>query len=442
MLRLLLRRGENAIAACFQLSGDQITGKSYMLSDFKPPKPNAAILAFCRWIYPLFMRYSARLSIHFNSKSLALLQSLTKRRVVFIFNHPDRLDPLVLGALDQNLRHPFYCIVAREVFDWNRGLRGFLFQRVGCYSVNRGTTDLQSIRTTNKILHERNAKLIVFPEGKITCDNSNVHELQRSFMHILLAVQSELTSKHEEEPIVLVPVATRYELETDLESSLHQLKAIERKLKIQTDVHADVYTRIDKALESAVNQLAEVYGLGSQLNLPTVRKMELLTNHICQRISTYLNAESHACDAHDCHLYHIRAIVSQKIDDIKAASAYQQSVCSGLQTIYKQFLLDLDRVERLLICHGNLERPRTPIQACRTADFLEYELFGKMTAKGQQRAWLNIGQPVELSSYLELYSQSRSAAVEKLTLDARHQLQEALDDTMPKQKCEANTTLK
>lgn len=239
-----------------------------------------------------------------------------------------------------------------------------------------------------------------------------------------------------------VPVATRYELETDLKFSLPQLKAIERKLRIQTDTQADVFTRIDKALEKTVDQLTEVYGLGSQLNLPTARKIELLTKHICQRISTYLNAESEACDAHDCRLYHIRSIVSKKIDEVKATSTYQQYVFSGLQTIYKQFLLDLDRVERLLICHGNLERPRTPIQTCRSADFLEFELFGKVTAKGRQRAWLNLGQPIEISSYLELYSHSRSAAVEKLTLDARHQLQKALDEPMPKQECEANTARK
>lgn len=414
-----------------------------MLSDFKPPKHNGAIIALGRLVHPLFMLLSAKLSVHFTSNSLVQLQILRKRRVVFVFNHPDRLDPLVLVSIDRYLRQPFYCIVAREVFDWDWGLRGFFFQSVGCYSVNRGTADLQSIRTTNRILHEHEAKLMVFPEGKITCDNFHVHELQRSFMHILLGVQAELTSKSDANSIVLVPIATRYDLETDLKSSVEpQLKAIERKLKIKSEVQTDVYTRINSALEKALDQLTEVYGVECPLNLPAERKMELLTKHICQRISSYLNADSNACTAPDCNLYHIRSIVSHKVDEIKTASAYQKHVYSGLRKIYKQFLRDLDRVERLLICHGNLERPRTPIQACRTADFLEYELYGKITAKGRQRALLNFGQPIEISSYLELYSQARSAAVRKLTLDAQHQLQKALDETIPAPECESNTSCK
>jgi 1-acyl-sn-glycerol-3-phosphate acyltransferase len=401
-----------------------------MLSDFKPPRPNASIIALTRWLYPIHLNHSAKLSVGFTRESLASLKKYDRERTVFVFNHPDRLDPLILGTLDKHLGQPASCVVAREVFDWDMGLRGLLFQSLGCYSVNRGAADLKSIRMTKNLLHSQCAKLIVFPEGKITCDSSHIHDLQRSFMHILLESQIELLRQTTSDSILIVPVATRYELETDLESSFPRtLQAIEHKLQVERVPNTSVIDRIQVALDRLLSDLTNVYHLNVPEELAAIEKIDRLANHICHKIGSYFDVQPEGCNARDCHLYFIRSIVSRAIDE-RHGSPYQNSIAKKLHQTYKQFLVDLDRVERLLICHANLEREKTAIQACRTADFMEFELFGRMTPKGKQRAVVNFGEPLQVGSYLPLYANSKRDAVEKLSDDTRRNLQAALDGTI------------
>src|ERR1700735_5576120 len=93
------------------------------------------------------------------------------------------------------MNEEFYCIAARECFDWDGGWRGRLFQGLGCYSVARGKADFHSIATTEKILREGRRKLVVFPEAEITADATTLHDLHNAIFHIILDVQKELSEK-------------------------------------------------------------------------------------------------------------------------------------------------------------------------------------------------------------------------------------------------------
>lgn len=245
-----------------------------MYTDFRPPRPSPSLIALARWLFPAYLKFCAKLSVTFANNSLkTTLQGCADKRTVFIFNHPDRLDPLVLGWLERPFKQSVSCVVARECFNWDMGLRGLFFQTMGCYSVNRGAADIKSIRMTKNLLGSVNAKLIVFPEGKITCDNFHIHELQSSFMHILLDSQAELLQETIADSILIVPVATRYELETTLDSSFPRtLRAIESKLSLRPSTEDTVEQRIQRALDQLINDLLDVYHLKVPLHLPTDRK--------------------------------------------------------------------------------------------------------------------------------------------------------------------------
>ncbi len=398
------------------------------LLDFKPPKPHAALIALCRLLFPNYLRMVARLSLRFSHGSNELLKFMKDRPVVFFMNHPDRQDPLAIIALAEYLREPLYCVVAREVFDWNYGARGWLFQRLGCYSVNRGIIDVRSIRTTSKILTEGRHKLLVFPEAMITGDNDSVHEIQSSFVHILLDVQAEMASKDPSNSIYVIPVAVRYELDTDLESSLGKiLNTVEKKINIEYDSRPDIATRTTTAAQSVLKLLALEYGYTLSGHKTLCELSSDLVTHICSRMSAYVGVNPNKFDSQRHWLHHLRHAIAKHIDKPQKGGGYQLKLKRNSDKIYRQFLCDLDRIERLLILERITSHELTPIQMCRIVDFLECETTGQMSHKGHQSASIHLGEPIDVLSYVDLYKSSKNFAIQKLTTRSHRVLQSALD---------------
>src|SRR5262249_3469850 len=136
--------------------------------EFKPPKPNQALISICKLLLPVYLAAKDRIAIEICNHDPELIDNLKNKRVVIVANHPDRQDTLAVACLVKYLGETAYTMAAREIFDWEHGLRGWLFQRLGCYSVVRDKQDLQSTQMTMKILLGEPSKLIVFPESDVT----------------------------------------------------------------------------------------------------------------------------------------------------------------------------------------------------------------------------------------------------------------------------------
>jgi 1-acyl-sn-glycerol-3-phosphate acyltransferase len=87
------------------------------LSKVLPPKPNRFLIWLSELLLPLHLWFVDPLTVRFLENSDKPLAFLKGKRVVFVMNHFDRRDPLVVIALAKHLRQSVYCMVAREVFD-------------------------------------------------------------------------------------------------------------------------------------------------------------------------------------------------------------------------------------------------------------------------------------------------------------------------------------
>jgi 1-acyl-sn-glycerol-3-phosphate acyltransferase len=193
------------------------------MQEFKKPKPNPIVTVACMAILPFWLRFKEQLSIKISGKQSDLAAFSKRRRALVLLNHPDRQDPFVIGELARQMREEFYCIAARECFDWDGGSRGWLFQSLGCYSVARGRPDFHSIATTEKILHEGRHKLVVFPEAEITGDERMLHELHKPIFHIVLDIEKKLSEKgslRENDHLAIIPAAIKYSLKGGLEKAV------------------------------------------------------------------------------------------------------------------------------------------------------------------------------------------------------------------------------
>ncbi|MBY0548302.1 MAG: 1-acyl-sn-glycerol-3-phosphate acyltransferase [Candidatus Obscuribacterales bacterium] len=399
------------------------------LLDFKEPKRSKAIIGICRVLFPLHLKVTDKLAIDYVQTPPELKERLKGKPVVMFLNHPDRYDPLIAMSLAEFFKEDLHCIAAREVFDWDNGRRGWLFQKLGCYSVNRGARDTRSIQTTKRILTRACHKLAVFPEAEITGDTSHVHDFQRSMLHLILCAQKDIARERPDDSVLILPVATSYQLETDVESSVAKvLRAVERRLNSHQHAKKAAPLRAKALVADLLKCLYEEYKLELDESQSQAAQTKVIAEQICLRINRYMDLDLDESQSTEQFLHCLRTKVSERIDDEERTSTYHRQLYRTQGAVYQQFLLELDRVERLLIGHRILSQPPSPFQICRVVDFLELETTGKMTAKGRQRASVCIGEPIEVLPFLEEYMNgTKELTIDKLTSLTKECLQKALN---------------
>jgi len=394
---------------------------------FRKPKPNLVVTRASKFILPFWLRLKEQLSITISGDQTDLDAFSKSRRAVILLNHPDRQDPFVIVELAKKMHEEFYCIAARECFDWDNGWRGWLFQSLGCYSVARGKADFHSIATTEKILREGRRKLVVFPEGEITADGEKLHNLQKAIFHIMLDVQKELSAGDlaaSEKSVVIIPAAIKFSLKGDLKSAVAPaLKKIEKRLALNCKKHTDVFSRINTVVDAYLCRVYDAYGLeksaASLEQLAALAAVEIL-----QKIAAKTGLNCNDTLPPTERLYDVRNKAAENADCDSVARKPKAFHCAG---IAKPCIgSDFERIERLLILQRMLAHPSSEIQCCRMLDFIESELSGAITAKGRQSCVVSLGTPIEVSSFVGLYTESKEKGVNDLSEHFRRKLQHML----------------
>jgi len=403
------------------------------VSDFKPPKPNQAVIWLSEFLLPFYLNFVERVSFRFFEGPDRPLDFLRGKPTVIVLNHSDRQDPLLLVALAKYMREPFYCVVARETFDWYFGFLGWLFQRLGCFSVDRGTADFRSINMIKKVLTETTRKFLVFPEGEITGDDRYVHEISTALIHIFIKAQNEIADGDEQKSIWILPAGVSYRLETDLHSAIDKtLRTIERRLSIKSDGGPDIEHRVHVAVGTVLRRLAQHYKFVLSEHDPPHEQVRLLARHICDRINEYKVSVSEESPTEqvstDQLLYKLRSDISDELESARINTDYGNELQRNTLKTYSEFMRDLDRVERLSIVERILKQKTSPIQICRVTDFLEAETTGRMTAKGRQTASIYFGEPIDVLPYVRAYKADKDEAITQLRDHVQHNLQLALDN--------------
>lgn len=373
-------------------------------AEFKPPQPNRMIIGIVEFLLPFYVRVVEKLSFKFVESPERPIAFLKDKAAVVVVNHGDRQDPLVLVALEKYMRERFYFVVAREVFDWNHGLLGWLFQKLGGYSVSRGVADFQSIHTTQEILLHPPNKLVVFPEAEITADEMTVHHLGRSFVHLLLESQEKIADSDSGHALWILPVGVSYRLESSLDSSISKtLTDVERSLGISAHTALELTERVMDAIKIVLDNLSENYQFHRPSDQSLDEEVGKLTRHICVQLSKYLGFELAEGLSNEQMLHSMLVRIRRRLSIKVRQSAYKAKLTEELWKTHDGYVRDLDRVERLLILRRVLKRPSSPIKYCRLMDFLEAEVFGRMTRKGKQTASIFIGGAVDVSPFLLTY---------------------------------------
>ena len=232
--------------------------------DFKPPEPSTAAIQFLRTLMPLVNRwYLKGLRLDVDAESIARLQAIRGHSAVLAPNHPAHEDPAVMFLLSKRLSQPFYYMAAREVFDKGRfgAVRCKLLQRVGVYSVVRGTVDRDAFRTTRKLLSEGGWPIVIFGEGEISRQNDTVMRFERGIVQICFWALDDMVKAEVDKPLHVVPVGIKYQYQRDMWDSIDAaLGRLERHILPPAErTPAERYDRLRRIGAAVFRTLASEY---------------------------------------------------------------------------------------------------------------------------------------------------------------------------------------
>ncbi|MBX9693787.1 MAG: 1-acyl-sn-glycerol-3-phosphate acyltransferase, partial [Cyanobacteria bacterium] len=228
--------------------------------DFVGPKPNSVLITLAKLLLPLVLQQQ-QLKVTASDRSVGVIRRHANSNTVVVSNHSDRCDSLVVAALSSQCGQDFSYLAAREIFDRNKGILGWIMQHCGVYSVIRGEPeDIDSKAETISLIVEGERPLIMFPEGDAT-GQDRVAPLEEDGIENLFEAQGLLLElDYIPKSVVLVPVAINYTMSNGAIEALNdRVRALEFKLGLPYQM-SSIQVRILRMVGALVDQLECTFG--------------------------------------------------------------------------------------------------------------------------------------------------------------------------------------
>lgn len=186
-------------------------------TDFRPAKPRGPLIACAAFLNRATL--PRRVTLDIPPADLALLRSLP-RGCLIAPNHAHYADPEVTFELARMAGRRFIYMATREIFDGWWGWKGWTIQRLGVFSVNRGGANVEAQRFAQSVLVAGTSDLLMFPEGEIYLLNDMVMPLKPGVARLALEAADELSRQGRPRPVLIVPVAVKYQFREDVTPAL------------------------------------------------------------------------------------------------------------------------------------------------------------------------------------------------------------------------------
>jgi hypothetical protein len=401
------------------------------LLDFRPPKDSPLLIFLAKCFMPLITTvhlHDTRLEVV--GDGLERFKALRGKRTVICPNHPNRNDPEIMMAFSCLVGEDFNFLAAREVFDWNHGMRGWWFQHLGVYSVVRGAVDRESFKTTKHLIVQGKKKLVIFPEGEISKQNDTLMVLESGVAQMAFWALDELQKTASNEPVYLLPMANKYVYRGDIRSKLETaLWRLEDRLGIKAgDINA-LYPRLRGVAEELLRSMEIEYDYKPPKDATLNDRINGLRAFILQTIAGFLQVQ---LPADERQLDWIR-IIRNELDEFIYAddsemSDYHRKVKEERAAKIKGFYRDLDRVVNFIaIYDGYLRDHMTQERFADVIDRFELEVFGETTSKGPRTVMMDVGRAINLAELYTSYKTNKKVTIRQVNEELTSQIASMLE---------------
>lgn len=401
---------------------------------FRRPRSVPWVMAFARWYCPRLLRTKLGVAeVVLPENSRRRLDALAGQRAVLTPNHPGH-EPEVMFHASTLLGHTWNYLAAKEVFT-HSWAQDFVVQRVGGYSIVRGTNDRDAFKMTRELIARGQRWLVVFPEGQDHYHSDMLTPFQPGVIQLCFWGLDKLAAESEGAllPLHIVPVFIRYhflrDMRPDITASLSRLEAAlgippapgtspydrllgigesllrvhEKRFNVRTAKGAELGARLDHMRELLIGRVA------SGLNIP-VPRMDL---SLRDRLRALFNALDQ---------------VGSGLDS--GSSAYSRHLKREHEQRAELAYRELDRLLGFVAASEDyvLKRP-TQERFCDLLGRLEREILGRERFFGPQRAVVMVGEALNLSEHYGRYKADKRAVVEELTLVVEERVRALLEES-------------
>ena len=390
--------------------------------DFKPPKPNTTVIRVAKALMPLLNRLCLKgLTLDIDAESIARLKTTDGYPTVLAPNHAARADPAVMFFLSKRLSQQYYYMSARESYGKGKfsGLRGFLMQRFGAYSIVRGTVDRNAFRTTRELLSKGNSSLVIFAEGEISRQNDTVMRFERGIVQLCFWALDDMVKAEIHKPLYVVPIGIKYQYPQDMWDDIDAaLTELERNILPPADrTPIERYERLRRIGVAVFKTLAVEYKYKVDETVPLDVHIQKMKEQILSHAEQIMGIQSEA-DV----LTRVRALKNlvdaEVYKDSEQMTEYERKIHEELLQKFQRFYPDLERlINFIAISDGYVAEERSPERFLDVIVRLEREVFGTSKMRGPRVASVRVGEPKNLQECYDTYKTQKRETVEQITLE-------------------------
>jgi 1-acyl-sn-glycerol-3-phosphate acyltransferase len=336
-------------------------------------------------------------------------------------NHPDRADPGTLFEVSHQLGQPFAYLAGYQLF---RGMARFLLPRIGVFPIDREGVDLRAFKAGVEVLVKARHPLVIFPEGEIyfTCDRlTPIREGAVSF-----ATTAAKRLANQGKTVWIVPTAVKYRFLDSCDPTPALVEVID-----QLESRFTWWPRSDRSLVERLYMYAEGMLALKELEFhgearpgPIKDRIANLRDSILDRLEDK-HVGKRRVDTVPVRIKELRRVCLEPLTDSSTPPERVAELRRDLNDIFVAL--------QLFSYRGDYVREEPTLERIAETLFkFEQDTLGSSAAKpkGQRRAIVRFGEPIDVGKRLAALGKSRAAS-SQITDELEERIQGLLDDVGP-----------
>lgn len=309
-------------------------------------------------------------------------------------NHSTHYDSAALYIAADRIDQPLYFMTAWQVFAMSSKFEKWAMQHMGCFSIDRESTDRQAFKQGIEVLAREAHPLVIFPEGDIYHTNDAITPFREGAAAIALSA-----AKKSERKVVAVPCGIKFFYVDDPTDHLVELMyRLEERVLLRPQPQRALVERIYR-LADGVIALKELDFYGQSQTGPIKERRAKLIDAVLAEMEKRHGLNPRGASTPE-RAKAVRQSVIKKLEDEANPPAESNGELRQLQ----QDLDDVFFVMQLYSYRGDyLDEHASIERIAETLDKFEEDILGLdlPTVRGRRRVVVRFGTPIEVSTSAE-----------------------------------------
>ncbi len=397
---------------------------------FRPPKSNRVVIALFKMRLRRAIRRKLKVTeIDISGDDLEKLRKLRGKRCLVTPSHSGGFEPHIIMYLSKLLGDDYNYMAAMEAFEQSP-ITGWIMQRLGAYSIIRGTADRPSFQMTRQLLAAGKRWLVIFPEGQTVWQNSTIIPFQQGVIQLAFKAYADAAKQEEDPSLFCIPIAVKYVYLEDMHDEIDaSLERLESKLFASEDLEPRPrYDRLRCVAEAVLAANERTHGVTPDAACSMDDRIQNMKECIVSRLEQQLEVTAPKSQVLLDRIRTLFNTVDRIVHQEPEASDYERQLALERQQSVRNLYDDLWRVLQFVaIYDGYVSESMTVDRFMDVLCLLEMEVFNERRMWGPRKARVKVGDPVDLKEHHASYTTDRRKAVRDITMTLESSVRQMLD---------------